>query len=286
MLAKKRPHKNHYKNSRARKREQVIARCVFMAKVMFLLVITVGTSLLFVLAHDALTQSTYFEAKTITVDGNRRLTAKTILEQSNINIGDNILAINLNLLRDRLLANPWIAAVELERDLPDAVHILIQEQMPVAIVQLGQDFYLGKSGEIIKPVEPSDRIDVPVVTGLEIKDFDPNRLERSASSKAVMEVIRLAQLHGSVLPLHSIHRIGIDPQMGVTIAAFENEMVIKLGLKGYNEKFNRMRDMIGYLRQGEHLLDVGCMDLNDLNRVVVRPANERSLLGVCYRKET
>jgi len=253
---------------------------------MLLLVGTIGISLLFVLTHDALTQSAYFEAKTITVDGNQRLTRKTILEQSNINIGDNVLAINLNLLRNRLLANPWIAAVELERDLPDAIHILIREQIPVAIVKLGQDFYLGESGEVIKPVELSDRIDVPVVTGLELKDFDPNGPERSASSNGVMEVIRLAQLHGSVLPLHSIHRIDVDSQMGVTIAAFENNMVIKLGLQGYNEKFNRMRDMIGYLRQGEHLLDVGCMDLNDLNRVVVRPASETSLLGVCYRKET
>jgi hypothetical protein len=33
------------------------------------------------------------------------------------------------------------------------------------------------------------------------------------------------------------------------------------------------------------LLDIECIDLNDLERVVVRPAGGVSLLGVCYRKE-
>ena len=32
-------------------------------------------------------------------------------------------------------------------------------------------------------------------------------------------------------------------------------------------------------------LDIECIDLNDLERVVVRPAGGVSLLGVCYRKE-
>ena len=45
------------------------------------------------------------------------------------------------------------------------------------------------------------------------------------------------------------------------------------------------RDMMAYLRQGDRLQHVGSVDLNDLDRVVIKPGDRTSLLGVCYRKE-
>ena len=42
---------------------------------------------------------------------------------------------------------------------------------------------------------------------------------------------------------------------------------------------------MSYFRRGDELLNIACIDLNDLERVVVRPTGGVSVLGVAYRKE-
>lgn len=286
MLGKKRLRKNHYKNSRRQKSERALIRFVLCVKALGFLTLTAGISVLLILAHDALTQSRYFSAKRIIVKGNERITSEQILRMSGVEIGDNILAMNLKLLQQRILNNPWIAEVGLERELPDTVRISVDEYMPAAIVRFEEDYYVSTTGEIIKTVDASEKIDVPLLTGLTLADFAPDSRNRSVESKAFLKVVELSQLDGSVLPLHDIEGIDIDPHIGVTLSAFENEITIKLGQEGYEEKFNRIRDMVAYLRQGKHLKHVACIDLNNLNRVVVGAVGKKPLLGVCYRKET
>jgi len=69
------------------------------------------------------------------------------------------------------------------------------------------------------------------------------------------------------------------------VQSYSSGMAVRLGFGDYESKLNRLRDMIAYLRGGEQLLNVGLMDLNDLDRVVVRPSGRDALLEVCYRKE-
>jgi cell division protein FtsQ len=284
-LVRKRVRKNYYKNSLARKKERIVRRCVLFLKLWFVAVAMGGTSLLFILGHDALTQSAYFEAQTISVEGNHRLSKRTILEQAGVTLHDNILAMNLRLLRQRLLADPWICAAEVERKLPDSIHIRVRERAPVAILKLNRLFYLDETGQVFKSVEPSDQVRVPVVTGLTVSDIDLNGQGHSPVFKAMMKVLHLSRLHGSILPLDAIHNIHADPEMGLTLCGFEKGLAIKLGFDEYESKLNRLRDMMSYFRRGDELLDIECIDLNDLERVVVRPAGGVSLLGVCYRKE-
>jgi cell division protein FtsQ len=244
-----------------------------------------GTSLLFILCHDALTQSACFEAQTISVEGNRRLSKKAILKQAGAKRYDNILGLNLRLLRQRLLANPWICAAEVERRLPDSIHIRVRERVPVAMLKLNRLFFLDETGEVFKSVEPSDRIRVPVVTGLKISDIDLNGQGHSSVFAAMMNVLHLSRLHGSILPLDTIRTIHADPGMGLTLCGFEEDLVIRLGFGDYESKFNRLRDTMSYFRRGDGALGIERIDLNDLERVVVRPAGGVSFLEACYRKE-
>jgi len=255
------------------------------AKILTVLLAFGAVSFLFILAHDALVQSPYFKAETIAVAGNHRLSTQAVLEQAKIGVGDNILQVNLKLVRYNLLANPWIAGADVERDLPNIIRIRIREHEPVAVVELGRPFLLSDSGEVFKSLDPADDVQVPMVRGLSPSDVDPTRSGQSPALRAVMEVLRLTRLYGSVLPTISAQSVQVDHEMGLTLQGFENGMAVRLGFGDYESKLNRLRDMIAYLRGGEQLLNVGLMDLNDLDRVVVRPSAREALLEVCYRKE-
>jgi len=313
-----------------------------------------GTSLLLILVYDAVTQSSYFEARTITVEGNQRLSKDTILKQAGLKLYDNILFVNLNTLRYRLIAHPWVAAAEIERQLPDVIHVRIKERVPIAIVELnrssslaststtrlpapalpvncktGRDgnggpsgarstgheragladrlFCLDEEGEIFKPVEHSDNVSVPLVTGLALSDIDFNDQSRSRLFRAVMEALRLSRLHQNVVPLHALHSIHVDRQVGLTLYAFpppcnlsatpdcapvfagkanrriqadRGAVAIKVGFGDYGSKYRRLRDMIPYLEKESGFLNIQSIDLNDSDRVVVR----HSLAGQAVRR--
>jgi cell division protein FtsQ len=266
-----------------------------------------GTSLLLILAYDAVTQSSYFEARTITVEGNQRCSKERILKQAGLKLHDNILSINLNTLRYRLMADPWVAAAEVERELPDAIHVRIKERVPIAIVDLDRLFYLDEEGEIFKSVESSDKARVPVVTGLALSDIDFDNQSRSRLFGAVIEVLRLSRLHQNVIPLHALHRIQVDREMGLTVYAFlapcnlsatpdctpaftdktdrrtpagRSAVTIRVGFGDYESKYCRLRDMVLYLEKESGFLNLQSIDLNDSDRVVVRP----SLAGQTERR--
>ena len=303
-----------------------------------------GTSLLLILVYDAVTQSSYFEARTITVEGNQRLSKDTILKQAGLKLHDNILFVNLNTLRYRLIAHPWVAAAEIERQLPDVIHIRVKERVPIAIVELsrssslaststtrlpapplpvncntgrdgnggpsgarstgheraglaGRLFYLDEEGEIFKPVEPSDNESVPLVTGLVLPDIDFNDQSRSRLFRAVMEALRLSRLHQNVVPLHALHSIHVDREMGLTLYAFfvqgnqsaarepafadkagrgtqagRGAVAIKVGFGDYESKYSLLGDVVPYLKKKSGFLNFESIDLNDSDRVVVRPS--------------
>jgi len=285
-LARKQVRKNYYKNSRAQRRQRVIRRYLLGLKIMLLAGGMTGTSLLLILAYDTVTQSSYFEARTITVEGNQRFSKETILKQAGLKLHDNILSVNLNTLRYSLMADPWVAAAEVERELPDAIHIRIKERGPIAIVDLNrparlasqpacQLFYLDEEGEIFKPVESSDKVRVPVVTGLALSDIDFNDQSGFRLFRAVMEVLRLSRLHQNVIPLHALHRIHVD-----RAPASRNAVTIKLGFGDYESKYSRLGDMVPYLKKESGFLNLQSIDLNDSDRVVVRP----SLAGLAERR--
>jgi len=255
----------------------------------------VGTSLLLILVYDAVTQSPYFEAKKITVEGCRELSRASILKLTGLKLHDNILSVNVNRLRHTLIAEPWIAAAEIERTLPDEIHIRIRERVPIAIVELEGLYYLDESGEIFKPVEASDKARGPIVTGLSLAGFHFENPWGSPLFKSVMEALHLCRRHDSVIPFAALHRVHVDRDMGLTLYASlapyglpampmckpavagsaevgTRTAAIKVGFGRYESKFSRFRDMVSYLKREDGFLNLQYVDLDDTDRVVVRPS--------------
>ncbi len=61
-----------------------------------------------------------------------KLAKETVLRQAELEVGVNLLTVNLDAVRSRILALPEIKSVDLERDLPDKLAVAITERRPVA----------------------------------------------------------------------------------------------------------------------------------------------------------
>jgi len=294
-LAKKKTRKNYLKNSLAQRRQRVFGRILTGVRILLLMGGLIGTSLLLILVYDAVTQSPYFEAKKITVEGCRELSRGRILKLTGLKLHDNILSVNMKTLQHMLVADPWIAAAEIERTLPDEIHIRVRERVPIAIIDLEGLYYLDENGEIFKPAEASDKARGPIVTGLSLAGFDFENPWGSRLFRSVMEALHLCRRHDSVIPFAALHRVHVDRDMGLTLYASLapynflampmctpavagsaeggiSPAAIKIGFERYESKFNRLRDMISYLKRQDGFLNLQYVDLDDADRVVVRPS--------------
>ena len=286
MARRKKPCKNYRKGQKPKAWRHLLDRLATGFKVLAAVATFAGMTVFFILMHDIVTQSEYFAADTIGIEGTRRLTDEQVARQARVRTGDNILSVNLSLVRRRLLAHPWIAEAEVSREIPSRLNIRIKEHTALAVVDFGVKFLINDQGRIFDTWNPTDQPGLPVIKGLDLSDLEVyGRLESSNSEdslpdstpfRAVMQVLELGRQQGSILPNHLIRQISVDRQIGLTIHAFDRLKAIRLGYSDYIRKYDMLAELFSYLNRQRGLLDIDRIDLNNLQRIVVNPIRTES----------
>lgn len=228
-------------------------------------------SLSLIFIHDFVTQCDYFRADSITVSGATRLSEKEILTCAGIGKADNILAINLPLARKQLLAHPWVAEAEISRELPKGISIQVKEHKALAVLSMGRKFLINYQGEIFKESDSSDPGDLPVVSGLDYSDLGPADERKSKPLSAVVEWLLMGGRIHHILPEMTVKEIKVDREIGLTLLLSNEDRWICLGYTDYNQKANRLRKIVSYLRNSSQLDEIQSIDLVNPDRVILRP---------------
>jgi cell division protein FtsQ len=299
MFRRRKPRRNTRKDKKRKRGFRFFHRFLLGFKVLMACSVLVATSGFFIFIHDVLTQSGYFTAEEVIIEGGQRLSQDQIAEQARLKAGMNILAANLTAARKRLLSHPWIEEAEVTREIPCGLIIRIKEHVPLAIVDLGQKFLINEKGEIFKQWTPSDPANLPVVSGLDLSDLDaqvkpePMRLDsplgverRSEEAQnhcspmdAVMHVLRLGKESGSVLPNRLIKQIQVDREIGLTLHVTTQVKTINLGYHKYSDKYTMLKHIIVNLRKKRNFPVFDRIDLNNLNRIIVCPKKTNASQG-------
>ncbi|MBT8364707.1 MAG: FtsQ-type POTRA domain-containing protein, partial [Deltaproteobacteria bacterium] len=286
MFNRNKPRKNYRKSRRAKRQYKFWGRFMLLFKMMAAVAAVVVVTGFFVLLHDILTQCNFFAIAKVTIEGTRLLTPAQVARQARVRMGDNILSVNLSLVRKRLLAHPWIAEAEVTREIPARLIIRIKEHSAMAVVDFGQKFLINLQGRIFKAWDPADKVNLPVISGLDVSDLrvygqseTPEKSDRqlnSAPFKAVMQALQLGRQQGSILPNRLVRQINVDRQIGLTVYAFDRVKAIYLGYGDYTSKYHMLANILSYLKRQRSIMDFDRIDLNNLKRVVVNPIRTES----------
>jgi cell division protein FtsQ len=249
-------------------------------------------SLFFIFCHDVVTQCRYFALREIRVSGIDRISEDRILRQASLGPGINVLAVNLSVVRKRLLAHPWVSEAAVQRVIPSGLQISIQEHRPLAIIDLGRRFLIDENGEIFKELEPGDPMDLPVISGLMYSDLEFGSAHRrpalrsseafaatafeespahSSSYRAAVSVLQLTRRHPAVLPSGRIRSVQVDREIGVTIHTFDRTQTIRMGFNDYARKLDVLQSILAFTRDSDawRLGEPKSIDLKNPDRVVV-----------------
>jgi cell division protein FtsQ len=270
-LEKKRPaRRNRFKKRNKHKRRRLLGRLLLGAKMVSLAVVLLAASAVFMTGYAAVTQSAYFHTRAIHINGQSRLSEEDVLKQSGIRSGENLLAINLKLVRKRLLAHPWISEASVAREIPGTIRIVISEHRPLAVLDLGRKFIINDHGRIFKEHAKSDPQTLPLVTGIDYADISLGNDRLTPALQVLLEVLALSKAEKSTLPYSQIHRLHMDAEMGVTLGAWQNEREIKLGFSRFEYKYRRLKKLLPHLKSNPEWKGFKMIDLTNPDRIVVR----------------
>jgi cell division protein FtsQ len=288
---RRRPRRNVSRRAVAGRRQKWLRRLAAVVWAAAGAAAVVFVSVFFVFMHDVFTQSDYFKARDLQVEGMHRVSARDVLSQAGIREGVNVLSVNLSAVRKRLMAHPWVADAQIRREIPSSLRIRIREHEPAAVVDLGRPFLMNEQGELFKEFTPSDPQELPRVTGLAASDL--RAADRSdaaallpfvapgagAASEplpsrpldAVLQVLSLGRESGSILPARLIREIRVDRELGLTVVALEEGKTVRLGYDDYPHKYRLLADLLTFFREQPGEVAFERVDLSDVNRVIVNP---------------
>ncbi|HAY21749.1 cell division protein FtsQ/DivIB [Desulfobacca acetoxidans] len=238
--------------------------------------VVAGISLLFVLSYHYLLTLPYFCIKdpaSLKIEGQARSHPEQVLQAMQIRPGTSLLAIQPFKVEKALLQQRWIEKVELTRQWPDQLRIVVYEHQPYALVKIGKFYLINPQGILFKELEPEDPHDLPVITGLHFEHF--NRVEGKIAPllAKVFTFMESLQKENDSLNLASISEIHVDPERGLTIYPSGLGVGVSIGFQGHQQKLAGLQKVMPLLKQRGDWQKIEKIDLNYPQRVLVSLRN-------------
>lgn len=241
-----------------RRRFFVFAGSTLGFTVFFMMVIFGGWTL-----YGQVVNSPKLTIENINATGFDRVIEDEVLVAADIRIGRNILAMNIERVEAVIESDPYIEEATVVRILPGTVNVSVVERRPVVLVNMDGLFIMDAKGVLFKRYDPEDKLDIPVVTGLE----GHRDKWKFTMGPALLELVRV--LGGDArFNLSNISEINADPVHGFSVVTLKEGIRLDLGSTGFVEKFEMLDKIIE--DRGGNLGGVEFVDLNNDRGVVVR----------------
>jgi cell division protein FtsQ len=218
-------------------------------------------------AAQMLFASDYFKVEQIRVEDNRRISREEILALSDIHPGTNIFELDLGRIGTRIEENPWIASAKVRRMFPNQLVIRVAERTPRAIVCLDYLYYLDASGQIFKRLERGDRLDFPVISGIDRQALlarNEATMRHLDTMLGVLESLDRRKVFG----VGDVSELSIDDTGSITLYTCNGGVPIRMGQNDFDSKLNRFEKIFPQIKTRLSFIDY--IDLNVTRRVIVK----------------
>lgn len=205
----------------------------------------------------------------ITVSGNTRMSRGEVISLLDDLRGRNMVLVNLEDWRRKLLASPWVADAAIRRVLPGTVEVLISERLPMGVGRLGDALYLiDERGGIIDEFGPNySELDLPVIDGLAAAPREGGPLVDEA--RAALATRLLTSLQARPDLARRVSQIDVSDLRDAVVILKGDTALVRVGDDQFAERLQSYVDLAPALRQ--RVPDIDYVDLRFGERVYVRP---------------
>jgi hypothetical protein len=125
----------------------------------------------------------------VDVRGSRFLSEGEVRELLGPAVGENILGLDIDSLKGRLRASPWVADATVVRTLPDTLRVDIRERQPLALAELERLYLMDGDGTLIDLYGPrTSGFDLPIVRGLVAASAEERRTRAERAGELLRDL--------------------------------------------------------------------------------------------------
>jgi cell division protein FtsQ len=254
----------HVKPAHARRWRDLGWRTLLRAALVVVPVVTAG-----VLAGSVITTTEALRVTRITVSGNVRLSRGEVLSLLDGLRGQNLVMVDLEAWRRRLLASPWVANAAMRRVFPGTVDVFIVEREPMAVGRInGRLYVVDQRGDVIDEFGPAYAdLDLPIVDGLAAVAGESGLLIDEARAALAGRV--LAALHAHPALASRVSQVDVTDVRDAVLILKGDTALVRVGDDRFAERLQSYTDLAAALR--ERVPQIDYVDLRFDERVYVRP---------------
>ncbi|MGH7774496.1 MAG: cell division protein FtsQ/DivIB [Candidatus Binatia bacterium] len=213
--------------------------------------------------RDSILGHPYFSVREIKISGGENLGGSEIVAVAGLSQGMNIWKVDPGIIERKVEQHPWVKRVLVRREFPLRVVIEVQERVVKGIIVLEKLYYVDPEGFVFKEVGAGEKVDFPLLTGLQQADF---MSQIHSIRERVQEALRLIDLmSGAHLPLSEIH---FRPSGGVVLYPMAYPVALHMGWGDWQGKVQRLERVLSAWKGREDRLAM--LDLAFRDQVVAR----------------
>jgi cell division protein FtsQ len=250
-----------------RRRRLVLSRTRLVAAAV---VAIAGAYVGYQIALAALT-SDLVTVKRMTVSGNSRLSRDEVLALVDGLVGRNMLILDLDEWRQRLLASPWVADAALRRVLPGTVAIVVSEPQPLGVARMSGRLYLmDRRGMVVDEFGPGHAdLDLPLVDGLAPAGATTGDRPVVDEARAALAVRLLTSLDADPDLSRRVSQIDVSDARDAVVMLEGDTALVRVGDDQFVERLRSYLDLAPALRERVSRIDY--VDVRFGERIYVRP---------------
>ena len=206
----------------------------------------------------------------IVVGGNVRVTSEAVHAALDGLHGQNLMMVDLDTWRQKLLASPWVRDARLRRIVPSTVEVTLTERTPVSIGRInGKLLLIDVDGFVVDRFGPEHAgLDLPIVDGLAAQAPEPGTQVDPAHAGLASRV--LASVRPDAHIAKRVSQLDVSDVHNAHVTLDDDPAVLHLGDTEFLTRIQTYLDLRPALRS--NVAQIAYVDLRFGERIFVGPA--------------
>jgi cell division septal protein FtsQ len=224
--------------------------------------------------HQLVYDNPRFAIRQIMVDDDGVLSPERVMQFAGVRVGENLLSVDLDQVRDNLEMLPLVRAVEVRRMQPDRLYIRVMERTAVARLRVAtremgdETFYIDRAGYVMKAIklpdgtllQPQTPRPAPVLIGVTLADA---RVGRQVESEQVYRALELLDkldqaVAGSMLEVEQID-LSKPRQLVLTTG---QHTTVKVDVEDFPQQLRRLGVILRWAQQRQKAVQMVDLTVN------------------------